>query len=52
MRRRTAKPVDEGNKTGDITHLEARRSISLFVRYVKNYLRFIFATGKLPLEDL
>ena len=33
----------EGNNTGDIAHLEARPSISLFVRYVNTYFRFLFA---------
>src|ERR1700719_3075742 len=43
MRRRVKFLAGEGNGTGDIAHLEARGSISLFVRLVKNYFRFIFA---------
>jgi hypothetical protein len=41
-RRRTCKLGADLQRTGDIAHLEARGSISLFVRYVKK-IRFLFA---------
>jgi hypothetical protein len=40
MRRRAKDLAGEGNNMGDIAHLEARPSISLFVRLVNNYFRF------------
>src|ERR1700732_3261211 len=42
-RRRGKALAGEGNDIGDIAHLEARPSISLFVRLVNIYFRFFFA---------
>src|SRR5260370_38726580 len=42
-RRRIRKLSADGERTGDIAHLEARRSISLFIRLVKHYFRCLFA---------
>src|SRR5260370_19570683 len=43
QRRRIRKLGADGERTGDIAHLEARRSISLFLRLVKHYFRCLFA---------
>src|ERR1700722_8371758 len=43
MRRRANALAGEGNDIGDIAHLEARPSISLFVRLVNNYFCLFFA---------
>jgi hypothetical protein len=48
MRLRAENLAGEGNSTGDITHLEARPSISLFLRYVNTYFRFLFAAPQIP----
>ena|ERR1700731_4401904 len=42
-RRRAKALAGGGNDIGDIAHLEARLSISLFVRLVNNYFRLFFA---------
>ena len=47
MRLRAENLAGEGNSTGDITHLEARPSISLFLRYVNTYFRFLFVAAKI-----
>src|SRR6266849_3945464 len=44
-RRRIRKFSANGERTGDIAHLKARRSISLFIRLVKHYFRFFFVNG-------
>jgi hypothetical protein len=48
MRLRAENLAGEGNNTGDITHLEARPSISLFLRHVNTYFRFFFAYARTP----
>ena len=48
MRLRAENLAGGGNNTGDITHLEARPSISLFLRYVNTYFRFLFVVGQIP----
>lgn len=47
MRLRAENLAGEGNSTGDITHLEARPSISLFLRYVNTYFRFLFVAARI-----
>src|SRR6266446_741311 len=44
-RRRIRKLCAAGERTGDIAHLETRNSISLFIRFVNHYFRFIFASA-------
>jgi hypothetical protein len=51
MRRRAEALADEGNDIGDIAHLEARRSISRFLRFVNKYFRLLFASEDAPLPS-